>query len=100
MSNGLLNPMLTLVSADCARCGATSETVKRDRELQPSAETVCCDIADLIRLDPREAYAENDDYGFPEPEFECWYCGDSTRSPFRLGNRTFCCKACGGDYAE
>jgi hypothetical protein len=106
MSGATLNPMLTTVRADCARCGATAETVRRDRELRPAANAasasnvVCCDLADLIRMDPREAYAQ-DDYREPlEPEVECFYCGARTRSPLRICNRAFCCKACGGDYAE
>src|SRR6266705_1419289 len=99
MTSGQPNPMLTLVRADCARCGATSETVQRDRELLPSANGVCCEIADLIQLDPREAFAE-EDYSEPlEPEVECFYCGTPTRSPFRIGKRVFCCKGCGSDYA-
>jgi len=71
-------------------------------ELRPAADVVCYDLEDLIRLDPREAYAEaEDDYSEPlEPEVECWYCGSATRSPFRIGKRAFCCKACGRDYAE
>jgi len=58
------------------------------------------DIADLIQLDPREAFAEDDFSESFEPEVECFYCGSATRSPFRSGARTFCCKACWGDYAE
>jgi hypothetical protein len=46
MTTGQPNPMLTLVPTDCARCGATSETVLRDRELLPDADAVCCEIAD------------------------------------------------------
>ena len=92
--------MLTLVHADCARCGSTRETVLRGRELQP--EAVCCDLEDLIRLDPREPYPE-DDYAEPEPvqpEVQCYYCGDMTRSPFGSGKRVFCSKACWSGYAE
>jgi hypothetical protein len=62
-------------------------------KLSLSADVVCSDLADLIRIDPREPFAQ-------DPEFECWYCGSETRSPFRLGKRVFCCKACAGDYAE
>jgi hypothetical protein len=94
------SPMLTLAYADCARCGSTRETVRRDRELQADAGAVCCDIAELIRLDPREPYAE-DDYCEPlEPEVACFYCGSLTRYPFRSGKLAFCCKACWSDYAE
>ena len=35
------NPMLTLVSASCVRCGSTLETVLRDRELQRNPKAVC-----------------------------------------------------------
>jgi hypothetical protein len=92
------NPMLTLVNADCVRCGSTSETVQRDREVRPLADAVCCDLDDLMRLDPREPYA---DYGdLMEPEVECYLCSSRTRSPFRIGTRAFCSRACGRDYAE
>jgi hypothetical protein len=51
-------------------------------------------------MDPREPYAD-DDYREPlEPEVECFYCGERTRSPFRIGKKAFCCKGCGCDYAE
>jgi hypothetical protein len=100
MNSVVSNPMLTLVHADCVRCGATSETVQRDRELRPAADAVCCDLDDLISMDPREPYAQ-DAYDEPlEPEVECFYCAERTRSPFRIGKRDFCCKGCGSDYAE
>jgi hypothetical protein len=68
--------------------------------LVPSAEVVSGVIADLIQLDPREAFDETD-YSEPlEREVECWYCGSATRSPFRSGARVYCCKACARDYAE
>jgi hypothetical protein len=92
------SPMLTLVNADCARCGSTRETVLRDRELL--ADTVCCDIADLIQLDPREAYPEDDYYKPLAPEVACFYCGALTRFPVGSGKRVFCSAACWGDYAE
>jgi hypothetical protein len=94
----MTSPMLTLVSAGCVQCGSTRETVRRDRELQ--ADAVCCEIAELIQLDPREPYAE-DDYSEPlEPEVACYYCGNMTRSPLGSGKLVFCSKACWGDYAE
>jgi Txe/YoeB family toxin of Txe-Axe toxin-antitoxin module len=92
--------MLTLVHADCARCGATSETVQRDRELRPAADVVCCELDDLIRMDSREPYAEDAYYEPLEPELECFYCGERTRSPFRICGRAFCCKGCASDYGE
>ena len=93
------NPMLlTLVYADCARCGSTSETVQRDREL--SANAVCCEIAELMAMDSREPYGHEEYWELLEPEVECYYCGERTRSPFRIGTKVFCCKACGSDYAE
>jgi hypothetical protein len=73
---------------------------QQDREMQP--EGVCCEIEDLIRIDPREPYWEGD-YSEPEPlgpEVECFYCGSLTRSPFRCGTRVFCTKTCGEAYAE
>ena len=98
MSTAQVNPMLTLVGADCARCGSTSETVLQDREFL-SANAVCCEIAELMGLDSREPFA---DYGdLLEPEVECWYCGSPTDSPFLTsGSRAFCCKSCWSDYAE
>ncbi|MEO8593486.1 MAG: hypothetical protein ABI759_09195 [Candidatus Solibacter sp.] len=96
MSAAQADPMLPLVGADCVNCGSTAGTVQRDREL--SANAVCCEIAELMALDPREPFA---DYGdLLEPEVPCWFCGSVTRSPFRTGERVFCCKACWGDYAE
>jgi hypothetical protein len=94
-----MNPMLTLVGVECTRCGSTSETVQRDRELLPAADIVCCDIADLVRLGPREPYGDERYYDLLEA-VECFYCGEPTRSPFRIGNRAFCCKGCGSDYGE
>jgi hypothetical protein len=94
-----MNPMLTLVGADCTRCGASSETVQRDRELRPAADLACCDLADLVRLDPREPYGDEGYYDLLE-SVECFYCGELTRSPFRIGTRVFCCKGCGSDYGE
>jgi hypothetical protein len=94
------NPMLTLVHADCARCGATSDTVRLDRELLPVADSVCWEIAELIRLDPREAYADDDYYEPLGPEVACFYCGSLTRSPVGRGKRVFCSTACWSDYAE
>jgi hypothetical protein len=97
-----MNPMLTLVNADCAQCGSTAQTVQREREVLANADAVCCEIEDLIRLDPREPYWE-DDYSEPEPldpEVACFYCGSGTRSPFRRGALAFCTKSCGDAYAE
>ena len=95
-----MNAMLTLVHADCAECGSTRDTVLRDRELLADADVVCCDIAEFIKLDPREAYAE-DEYSEPlEPEVACYYCGNLARPQFTFGKRAFCSKACWGDYAE
>ena len=92
------NSMLTLVYADCANCGSTSETVQRDREL--SANAVCCETAELMGLDPREPYGEESLEELLEPEVDCWYCGSPTRSPFSTGKRAFCCMSCWSDYAE
>ena len=92
------NPLLTLVSTDCARCGATQETVQRDREIRPAA--VCCELEDLIRMDPREPYGDDERLDVVLPEVECFYCGCFTHDPFRLGGHEFCSKGCGGDYAE
>jgi hypothetical protein len=92
------SPMLTLVHADCARCGSNQETVLRDRELL--ADTVCCEVAELIGLDPREPYPEDDYYEPLAPEVTCFYCGSPTRSPVGRGKRVFCSTACWGDYAE
>jgi hypothetical protein len=39
-------------------------------------------------------------YEHLELEVECFYCGSSTRSLFRIGERTFCSKGCGSDYAK
>jgi hypothetical protein len=100
MSSEQPNPMLTLVHTDCVNCGSNSEAVQRDRELLPSPNAVCCEVADLIRLDPREPFGEHDLQELLEPEVECWYCGSPTDSPFRIGKRVFCCKACWSDYAE
>ena len=96
----MTGPMLTLVSADRAQCGATRETVRRDRELRADAGAVCCEIAESIRLDPREPYAEDEYWETQEPEVACYYCGNMTRSPLGSGKLVFCSKACWGDYAE
>jgi hypothetical protein len=82
--------------------GSNPRTVQQDRETLRNADAVCCDLEDLIRLDPREPYWE-DDYSEPEPiepEVECFYCGSRTRSPFWYGARAFCTKSCGDAYAE
>jgi hypothetical protein len=97
-----MNPMLTLVSADCACCGSNRKTVQVERELLADSNAVCCEIEDLVRLDPREPYWE-DDYSEPEPlepEVACFYCGGLTRSPFTCGGRAFCTEGCRRDYAE
>lgn len=91
MSTAQGNPMLTPIGADCVRCGSTADSVYRDREL--SANAVCCDIADLIALDPREPFADFGD--LLEPEVECWYCGAATRSPFRTGQRSSAARLAG-----
>ena len=39
-----LNPMLTLVTVPCVRCGSTAETVARDRELLGKTDGECCEV--------------------------------------------------------
>jgi hypothetical protein len=80
-----MSAMLTLVRTECSRCGATCETVQRDRAIRSRA--LCCDLDDMVRLDPREAYGD-------DGEVACFYCGEPTRSPFYIGTRAFCCKSC------
>ena len=69
------NPMLTLVTVPCLRCGSTAGTVKRDRTVLGKPTAVCCVTA-------------------------CWFCGTDAPEPYWLGKRPFCCKACAEDWAE
>ena len=95
-----MNAMLTVVAVPCLQCGSTAEVVKRDEEILGKANAVCCEIAELIRLDPREPYAE-DEYSEPlQPEVACFYCGCLTCSAVGRGKRASCSTACWGDYAE
>ena len=73
--------LLTLVHADCARCGSTRDTVIRDRALLRHADAVCCE--------PIEPAA-----------VPCFYCGTLAIPQVRIGTRAFCSRACWGDYAE
>ncbi len=93
------NSMLTLVGADCLRCGSNAEAVQRDREVLNVSNAVCCEIGDLARSDPREPYA---DYGdLLEPEVACFVCSALTRSPLHSGGgQAFCGKGCWSEYAE
>ena len=95
-----MNAMLTLVAVPCLQCGSTAEVVKRDEEILGKSNAVCCDLAELIRLDPREPYAEDEYSELLGPEVACFYCGCLTRSPLGSGKRAFCSTACWGDYAE
>jgi hypothetical protein len=72
------NLMLTAVAVSCVRCGSTTETVKRDRELLGTV--VCCE--------PR-----------PRP-VTCYFCDDTAKDPYSRGRHPFCSRACAVAYAE
>ena len=75
------NPMLTAVLIPCVRCGATAETVHADRRLLGNKDRTCCGPAS-------------------QGETVCWFCGDITAQPYRLGRHLFCCRPCAAEYAQ
>jgi hypothetical protein len=79
-----LNPMLTLVTVPCSRCGSTAETVMLDRELLGKTDGGCCAPSAVPSA----------------PSLVCWFCGADAPEPFWAGKRRFCCRGCAGEWAE
>ncbi len=75
-----INPMLTLVAAECTHCGSTADSVRQDRYLLGEHDAACCTS--------------------PAGERVCWHDRTPTHDPFWLAGRAFCCRACAADGAE